>query len=59
MCLKEQGYGGVDFIHLARGWSPVAGFCAHGNEPSGPINVGGFLKLQNNYELLKDTAPWG
>jgi hypothetical protein len=33
MDLKEVGIDGANWIHLG----PVAGFCEHGNEPSGSI----------------------
>jgi hypothetical protein len=37
----------------------VAGFCEHGNEPSGSIKGGEFLDQLNEYWLLKkDSAPW-
>jgi hypothetical protein len=34
---------GVDSIHLAHGYGPVAGSCEYGNEPSGSIRVGELL----------------
>jgi hypothetical protein len=36
----------------------VAGSCEHGNEPSGFINDGEFLRQLNEYQFLKDSAPW-
>jgi hypothetical protein len=36
----------------------VAGFCEHGNKPSGSIKGGEFLYQLNDYEFLKkETAP--
>jgi hypothetical protein len=35
MYLREIGWGGVEWIHLAKDRGPVAGFCEYGDEPSG------------------------
>jgi len=41
------------------GWSPVAGSCEHGNEPSGSVKGDGVLDQLNDYQLLKeDSASW-
>jgi hypothetical protein len=42
MDLREMGWQGVDWIHLAQ--APVAGYCEHGSEPSGCIKGGEFLE---------------
>ena len=37
----------------------MAGFCEHGNETSGPIKCGEFLKKLKNYYFLKtEPVPW-
>jgi hypothetical protein len=37
----------------------VAGYCEHGNEPSGSIKDGAFFGLLSDYQLLKkDCALW-
>jgi hypothetical protein len=35
------------------GQGPAAGFCEHGNEPSGSIKGWEFLDQLSNYKLLK------
>jgi hypothetical protein len=37
MDLRETGIDGANWIMLAQHRGPVAGFCEHGNEPSGSI----------------------
>jgi len=39
------------------GKGPVAGFCEHGNEPSGSGKGREFLKQLRVYKILKDPAP--
>jgi len=40
------------------GYGPVAGFCEHGNEPSGSIKSGKFLDQLSDCQLLKKhSAP--
>jgi hypothetical protein len=41
MDIRKIGYEGVDCMHLAQDRGPVAGFCEHGNEPSGFIKSEG------------------
>jgi hypothetical protein len=41
MDLRETGIHEVNWIGLAQDKSPVAGFCEHGDEPSGSIKVAG------------------
>jgi hypothetical protein len=43
MDLREVGWGGVDWIHLAQD-RQVAGSCVYGDEPSGSIKCGEFLE---------------
>jgi hypothetical protein len=40
--LREIGIDGTNWIELAQD-SQVAGFCKHGNEPSGSIKKAGFF----------------
>jgi hypothetical protein len=42
MDLREIGWEGVDWIHLAQD-IPVVGSCEDGDEPSGSIKGGKFL----------------
>jgi hypothetical protein len=54
MDLREVGWEGVDWIHMAQD-RIVACSCIHGgNEPYSSI----FLDYLSDYQLLKDTAPW-
>jgi hypothetical protein len=41
MDLREIGIEGANWIRLAQDRVLVAGFCEHGNEPSGSIKIGG------------------
>jgi len=34
----------VNWINLAQSWVHVAGFCEHGDEPSGSVESGEFLE---------------
>jgi hypothetical protein len=37
----------------------MAGYCEHGNEPSGSITGGEFLEEVSDQQLLKNgSAPW-
>jgi hypothetical protein len=42
MDLREIGIDGANWIRLAHDRVPVAGFCQHGNEPSGSIKKAGY-----------------
>jgi hypothetical protein len=42
--LKGIGWKGVSWINLAQSWVRVAGFCGHGDEPSGSVESGEFLE---------------
>jgi hypothetical protein len=41
--LREIGIDGENWIQLAQDGCPVAGFCEHGNEPSGSIKKAGYF----------------
>lgn len=43
---REIGFEGVNWINLDNG--PVAGYCVHGNETNGFINVVEFLDYLNS-----------
>jgi hypothetical protein len=47
--LKEQSVRVVD-------WIKMAGFCEHGNEPSGYIKSGICLEHVSDYQLLKSDC---
>jgi hypothetical protein len=42
MDFREIGIDGANWIRLAQ-HSPMAGFCEHGNEPSGSIKKAGYF----------------
>jgi hypothetical protein len=59
MDLREIGWEGVDWMHLAYDKGTVASCFEHDNEPSGSIKGGGFLDKLSDCQLLKkDSVPW-
>jgi hypothetical protein len=52
--LKEKWY---EMNSNDWGWCPLADFCDHGNETSGPIKGGEFLERLNYCQFLKQVSP--
>jgi hypothetical protein len=48
----------VNWIHQAQGYGPVAGFCEHGNDPSGSIKGGEFLDWLSDSQFLNDFMEY-
>jgi hypothetical protein len=56
MDLREIGWEGVDWMHLAQDRGPVAVGWQHDNECSGSIKCGEFLDKLSDYLLSKKDS---